>query len=114
MAGGADSAFTIAQHALDLAQEHRERGHEAQVHRLLASIEQERESPAFDRAESGYRTALALAELLGMRPRAAHRHVGLGNLYRRRGSRETAQMEAAAARALFRSLDMTFWPRYVR
>ncbi len=114
MAGGADRAFTVAQQALDLAQEHRERGHEAQIHRLLASIELERESPALDRAEMAYRTALAIAEQLGMPPLRAHCHLGLGRLYQRRGSHETAEREAAAARDLFRSMNMTFWLHDVR
>ena len=61
-AGRAESAFPLAAQALDLAQEHRERGHEAHALRLLASIEVEREAPALDRAEEGYRKALALAE----------------------------------------------------
>ena len=84
-AGRPESAFPLAAQALDLAQEHRERGHEAHVLRLLAAIEVEREAPALDRAEEGYRKALALAEQLGMRPLQAHCHLGLGRLYRRRG-----------------------------
>jgi class 3 adenylate cyclase/tetratricopeptide (TPR) repeat protein len=106
--GRVESAFSIAAQALDLAQEHRERGHEAHVLRLLASIETEREAPALDRAEEGYRKALALAELLGMRPLLAHCHLGLGRLYERRGDGEAAA-EIAAARDLFRAMDMTFW-----
>ena len=113
-AGRADRAFTVAQQALDLAQEHRERGHEAHVQRLLASIELERESPALDRAESGYRTALVVAEQFGMRPLQGHCHLGLGLLYRRTGTLEMAEREVAAARDLFRSLDMTFWLHDVR
>ena len=61
-AGRAESAFPLAAQALDLAQEHRERGHEAHALRLLAAIELAREAPALDRAEEGYRKALALAE----------------------------------------------------
>ncbi len=52
-AGRPESAFPLAAQALDLAQEHRERGHEAHALRLLASIEIERETPALDRAEEG-------------------------------------------------------------
>src|SRR5215831_4581525 len=96
-AGRPEAAFTIAQQAFDLAQEQRERGHEAHVHRLLASIEVEREAPVLDRAESGYLTALSVAEQLGMRPLVAHCHLGLGKLYRREGNPETAAAEIAAA-----------------
>jgi tetratricopeptide (TPR) repeat protein len=108
-AGRPESAFPLAAQALDLAQEHRERGYEANALRLLASVEVEREAPALDRAEEGYRKALALAEQLGMRPLQAHCHHGLGRLYRRQGDAASAAAAMAAARELFRAMDMTFW-----
>jgi class 3 adenylate cyclase/tetratricopeptide (TPR) repeat protein len=108
-AGRPESAFPLAAQALDLAQEHRERGYEANALRLLASVEVEREAPALDRAEEGYRKALALAEQLGMRPLQAHCHHGLGRLYRRQGDAASATAAMATARELFRAMDMTFW-----
>jgi class 3 adenylate cyclase/tetratricopeptide (TPR) repeat protein len=108
-AGRPESAFPLAAQAFDLAQEHRERGHEAHVLRLLASIEAEREAPALDRAEEGYRKALTLAEQLGMRPLQAHCHGGLARLHRRRGEAAAAAVATAAARDLYRAMDMTFW-----
>jgi class 3 adenylate cyclase/tetratricopeptide (TPR) repeat protein len=109
IAGRPESAFPLAAQALDLAQEHRERGYEAHALRLLASIETEREAPALDRAEEGYRKALALAEQLGMRPLQAHCHLGLGRLHRRTGNADAIAAEVAAARDLYRAMDMTFW-----
>ncbi|HEU4367170.1 MAG TPA: adenylate/guanylate cyclase domain-containing protein [Methylomirabilota bacterium] len=108
-AGRPESALPLAAQALDLAQEHRERGHEAHAFRLLASIEVEREIPALDRAEEGYRKALAIAEQLGMRPLQAHCYHGLGRLHRRRGDAGSAAAAIAAARDLFQAMDMTFW-----
>jgi tetratricopeptide (TPR) repeat protein len=108
-AGRPESAFPLAAQALDLAQEHRERGHEAHVLRLLASIETERPAPTLDRAEEGYRKALAIAEQLGMRPLQAHCHHGLGRLHRRTGATDPAASAVAAARDLYRAMDMTFW-----
>jgi len=67
-----------------------------------------RPAPALDRAEEGYRKALALAEQLGMRPLQAHCHLGLGRLHRRRGDGEAAAA-IAAAHDLFRAMDMNFW-----
>jgi class 3 adenylate cyclase/tetratricopeptide (TPR) repeat protein len=107
--GQAERAFSVAAQALDLAQEHRERGHEAHVLRLLAAIELAREAPALDRAEDGYRKALGLAESLGMRPLQAHCHRGLGRVQKRRGDSAAAATAAAAARELYRAMDMTFW-----
>jgi class 3 adenylate cyclase/tetratricopeptide (TPR) repeat protein len=108
-AGRPESAFPLAAQALDLAQEHRERGHEAHALRLLASIEIERKAPALDRAEEGYRKALGLAEQLGMRPLQGHCHLGLGRLHRRTGHADSAASAVAAARDLYRAMDMTFW-----
>ena len=109
-AGRPESALPVAAQALDLAQEHRERGHEAHVLRLLASVEMQRVPPNLDRAEEGYRKALALAEQLGMRPLQAHCHLGLGRLYQRTGDREAAAA-ISAARDLFRAMDMAYWLR---
>ena len=108
-AGRPETAFPLAAQALDLAQEHHERGHEAHALRLLASIEIEREAPALDRAEEGYRKALGLAEQLGMRPLQGHCHLGLGRLHRRTGDADSAASAVAAARDLYRAMDMTFW-----
>jgi tetratricopeptide (TPR) repeat protein len=112
MAGRPETAFPLAVQALDLAQEHRERGYEAHTYRLLASVEIERESPAFERAEESYRKALALAEQLGMRPLQAHCHGGLARLYHRRGDPAAAAAAGATARDLYRAMDMTFWLRH--
>ena len=52
---------------------------------------------------------MTLADALGMRPLAAHCHFGLGTLYAKTGRREQAHAELAAAMALYRAMDMTFW-----
>jgi hypothetical protein len=60
-------------------------------------------------AEAHYQQALALAEELGMRPLAAHCHLGLGRLYGQTGRGEQARPELSTAIALFRAMEMTFW-----
>jgi tetratricopeptide (TPR) repeat protein len=107
--GQPQSAFPLAVQALDLAQEHRERGYEAHAVRLLAAVEMEREAPALERADEGYCKALALAEQLGMRPLAAHCHVGLGGLYRRTGKPEQAHEHFGIATTMYREMGMTYW-----
>jgi lipopolysaccharide biosynthesis regulator YciM len=59
--------------------------------------------------EQQYRTAMALAESLGMRPLVAHCHLGLGKLYRRTGKREQAQKHLATATTMYRDMGMTYW-----
>ena len=44
-----------------------------------------------------------------MRPLVAHCHLGLGTLYATIGQPEQARAALAAAIALYRAMDMTFW-----
>jgi hypothetical protein len=44
-----------------------------------------------------------------MRPLVAHCHLGLGALYHKVGRDAEAQAELAAAAALYRAMEMTFW-----
>ena len=44
-----------------------------------------------------------------MRPLQAHCHLGLGTLYATTGRREQAHIALAAAIALYRAMDMTWW-----
>jgi tetratricopeptide (TPR) repeat protein len=91
--GRAADAWRAADHALELARTHGERGWEAWTLRGLGEIT----------ADAGhYRAALALAAELGMRPLQAHCRRGLGQVT---GDRA----ELAAARALYRELEMDFW-----
>jgi hypothetical protein len=60
-------------------------------------------------AEVHYRQAPALAEELGMRPLAAHGHLGLGKLYARIGRRAEARIELDTAIVRYRGMEMPFW-----
>jgi hypothetical protein len=53
--------------------------------------------------------ALAPATELGIRPEAAHCHLGLGKLYRRTGKREQAQEHLTTATTMYREMGMTYW-----
>jgi hypothetical protein len=44
-----------------------------------------------------------------MRPLQAHCHLGLGRAHQRGSDPEAAAAEFAAARDLYRAMDMTFW-----
>ena len=60
-------------------------------------------------AEGYYREALALADTLGMRPLAAHCHLGLGRLYRRTGDGAKAHEHLTTATTMYREMGMGFW-----
>lgn len=50
-----------------------------------------------------------LAEGGGMRPVAAHCHLGLSKLYRRTGQREHAHEHVTTAVSMYREMDMQVW-----
>jgi class 3 adenylate cyclase/tetratricopeptide (TPR) repeat protein len=108
-AGCLGKAQALAERALALALQHQERGNEAYALRLLGDIAARREPPESELAAAHYCQALALADELGMRPLAAHCHLGLGMLYHKLGRGEQARSELSAAIALYRAMEMTFW-----
>jgi tetratricopeptide (TPR) repeat protein len=109
LAGRLEEAHALAERALALAREHQERGHQAYALRLLGDIAAHREPPEVAQAEAYYQQSLALADELGMRPLLAHCYRGLGTLYATLGRGDTARTALAAAIALYRAMDMTFW-----
>ena len=108
-AGRLDEAETQAQRALEFPRPHQERGHATYALWLLGESAAHRASSESEKAEAHYQQALTLAEELGMRPLQAHCHLGLGTLYAATGQRELARTALAAAIALYRAMEMTFW-----
>jgi tetratricopeptide (TPR) repeat protein len=108
-AGRVESALALAKRALDLAVEHKGRGHQAWALRLLGEIASLRDPPDIEQAECHYRQAFALADELEMRPLGGHCHLGLGRLYRRAAQRQQAHEHLAAATSMYREMDMQSW-----
>jgi hypothetical protein len=71
LAGHGDIAARLGLRALELARRLGERGHEAYALWLLGELAGKGVPPDVERASEHYRTALSLAEALGMRPLAA-------------------------------------------
>ena len=86
-----------------------ERGPEGWVLHLLGEIAASDDPIEVARADGYYRQALALATEFGMRPLAAHCHLGLGKLYRRTGDRAKADEHLTAATTMYREMGMGFW-----
>jgi class 3 adenylate cyclase/tetratricopeptide (TPR) repeat protein len=107
LSGRVDAAAAAATHALELARNHKERGHEAYALRLLGEVMTQCNEPA--QAETHYRDAVGLAQKLGMRPLAAHCHWGLARLFRRAQNQSAEQQHVTAARAHFRDMEMVGW-----
>jgi class 3 adenylate cyclase/tetratricopeptide (TPR) repeat protein len=111
ISGRVAQARALADRAVELSQLHHERGHSAWAMKLLGDIASDQDSPDMDAAETHYRRALALADELGMRPLAAHCHLGLGRLYHQGSQSARARVELADAMELYRSMEMNFWLR---
>ena len=98
-----------AETALALSRKHMERGDEARSLYLLGAINAAEGPASATVADDHYRQGLARAEALGMRPLAAHCHLGLGKLYLRTSKREQAQEHLATATTMYREMGMTYW-----
>jgi class 3 adenylate cyclase/tetratricopeptide (TPR) repeat protein len=109
LAGRMDEAMAQALRALELSSEHKERGHQAWVCRLLGEIAAREDPLGIGKAEAHYRQALALAEELGMRPLIAHCNVGLGRLYRCAGERQKAEEILTTGVSMMREMEMGLW-----
>jgi tetratricopeptide (TPR) repeat protein len=109
LVGRVEHAARIADGALALSCETKERGNQAWLLRLLGELDIQRDPRAFSRAEGHYQQARAIASHLGMRPLIAHCHLGLGKLYRRVGKREEAEEHLTTATTMYREMEMRFW-----
>jgi tetratricopeptide (TPR) repeat protein len=109
LAGRPDEALAVARRALDLAHRQKERGNEAWVLRLLGEIAAQADTPDVESAQARYGQALARADELGMRPLAAHCHLGLGKVARRAGDQAKAQAQLTTAATMYRGMAMAFW-----
>jgi len=107
--GRLQDAKETALHALFLARQHQERGHEAWALRLLGEVNSRGAPPDMDAARTNYDQALAQAEELGMRPLSARCHLGLGALHRDADDSEQAERHLATAMRLFREMGMHSW-----
>ena len=113
LAGRADEAAEVAERAAGLVAKSRFRGSEARLSHLLGEISARRDPPQSAAAEGHYQKALALAGELGMRPLAAHAHLGLGRLYQSMGRPREADSLIQKATAMFEDMDMRLPPEQV-
>jgi DNA-binding SARP family transcriptional activator len=107
--GQVEEALARAGRALELSRKRGERGNEGWSLRLTGDALwalRPRDEPGI--ADS-YRSALAIADELGMEPLRAHGHLGLGRLEHRAGRAAEAERHHGIARQLFEAMAMTRW-----
>jgi hypothetical protein len=109
VAGDQARAGECASRALALTRESRARGVEAYARRLLGEVAGLADPPDATAPEMDLREALSLADERGMRPLAAHCHLGLGKLYRRIDDRPRAEEHLTTASTMYREMEMAFW-----
>jgi class 3 adenylate cyclase/tetratricopeptide (TPR) repeat protein len=105
--GRLDEARSLGDRAVESSPRHP--GFAAHALHLLGDIATHPDRFDAERGGVHYRKALALAEPRGMRPLAAHCHLGLGKLYRRTGKHQQAREELTTATTMCREMDMRFW-----
>jgi tetratricopeptide (TPR) repeat protein len=101
LAGRPAGAGEWGRRALRTAVERGERGQEAHARLLLADA-----ALGGDRQATAYAEVLSLAEARGMRPVAAHAHLGLGGVLGAAGATERAREHLQRAAALYASMAM--------
>jgi len=109
LAGRFDEALRRARSAVELSKKHAERANEAIALRVLAEVTALGDLVDATSAEDQFACSLALADELGMRPLAAHCHLGLGKLYRRLGKPQLADEHLKLALTMYREMDIRFW-----
>ena len=108
--GKLGEARDLATRALAQARARGERGYEAYALWLLGDVAGHAERADVDGGEGCYRSAIALAGELGMRPLVARAHRGLGSLYQLAGRREAARSQLATARAMADEMGLVDLP----
>jgi len=107
--GEVQDALTRAGRALELSRKRGERGNEGWSLRLIGDALSVRRPDSEPEIADSYRSALAIAEELGMEPLRAHCHLGLGRLERRACRPAEAERHHGIARKLLEAMAMTRW-----
>lgn len=104
-----EDARALTTQALALTREFNQRACEAWARRLVGEIASHGKAPDIATAEDSCGQALTLADELGMRPLAAHCHLGLAKLHRRSDRPEQAAEHLDTALSMFREMAMRPW-----
>ena len=102
-------AKDTAHHALSLARQNQETGHEAWALHLLGEIDSCSDPADVEASKASYTRALLQADERGMRPLVARCHLGLGTVHRHTADHVDADRHLTAAASLFRGMGMQSW-----
>jgi hypothetical protein len=106
LAGARDTAGFLASRALAVARERGQCAGEGWALAVLGDVEADADASGDADPRERFQDALAIATALGMRPLAAHCHLGLGETDRRAGKLARAREHLAAAHSMFHAMGM--------
>jgi class 3 adenylate cyclase/tetratricopeptide (TPR) repeat protein len=104
-----DEALRVGTMAVELTTQSGQRGREAWARFLLGEVAARADAPDLTSASAAYRSALAAAEQLGMRPLLAHCHRALGLALERAGDITGARLHVEAAEAIAAAIGLRWW-----
>jgi tetratricopeptide (TPR) repeat protein len=104
-----ETAARYVEKALSIPRQNEERGFGAWALYYLAKIQCDYAHDQMQESMNSFGQAKEKAAELGMRPLLAHCHMGLGQLYLKRGRIDEARSELGTAIELYHSMDMSFW-----
>ena len=109
LAGRLEDAHALAERAVALTHAQQQRGHQAYILRLLGEIAARRDPPESCTGQSLLSPGPRPGRRTRHAPAAGTLSSRAGTLYATLGQRDTARTALAAAIALYRAMDMTFW-----
>ena len=109
LAGRLADARKRADESLQLARGLAARGLEARALRVLGELLASGDAPDLTGSEKLYGEAMAIAEILGLRPLVSRCRVGLAAVYRKSGRPDRAREALTTAAAEFARMEMTRW-----
>ena len=109
LAGRLEEAQARAARGLALVRAHHGRNTEAYAIWILGKIVAQGAPSERMQAAGHYRQAIQLTDALGMRPLAAHCHLGLGTLYSQMERWEEARRALSTAIDMYRTMEMALW-----
>jgi class 3 adenylate cyclase/tetratricopeptide (TPR) repeat protein len=109
VAGRSRQAVDTAEHAVELAIHHKERGNHTRALQVLGAASIELGPEGFPRAGEHLRQALEQGETLRMWPLVATTYSSLATLARKQGDRRSAASFLQTAQSMAHELGMRFW-----
>ena len=109
IAGQLGRAIELTQQANELARLHGERGWTAWTNYLIGLVRLAEGATGFEKGLAVFKESKEIAQTLKLRPLLARLELGLGQLHRRAGHKDTARNHLTHSVSLLREMQMPIW-----